>query len=65
MKIFELIDKLSMFDLNAEVVLQDPEEIMTLHEIETFGYVPSNAGKTLSINARYWIEKTTIMRSEK
>ena len=50
----ELIEKLKTFDLEAQVVIQDSDEIMTLHEIESFGYVPTRVGKTLAINADYF-----------
>lgn len=54
MTIKELIEKLQQFDQDADVVFQDTDEMMTLHEIETFGYVPTRRpNKVLAINAEY------------
>ena len=53
MKVKELIERLQTCDQDAEVVLQDDREIMTLHAIESLGYVPTRIGKTLAINASY------------
>lgn len=57
MKVGELVVKLLEFDQDAEVVIQDEDEGMTLHAIESFGYVPTRVGgKTLAINAFYFKE---------
>jgi hypothetical protein len=53
MKVKELIEKLLTYDQEAEIVIQDYKEMMTLYEIESFGYVPTSIGKTLAINAEY------------
>jgi hypothetical protein len=54
MKVSELIDQLKSYDQEALIVIQDPNETMTLHEIESFGYVPTREGKTVAINAQYF-----------
>jgi hypothetical protein len=53
MKVKELITALAAHDQEAEVVVQDHWEMMTLHAVENLGYVPTRAGKTLAINAVY------------
>jgi hypothetical protein len=53
MKVRELIAVLAAHDQEAEVVVQDPREMMTLHAVEGFGYVPTRVGRTLAINALY------------
>ena len=56
MKVGELVARLLEFDQDVEVVIQDEDEGMTLHAIESFGYVPTRVGKTLAINAFYFKE---------
>jgi len=55
MTVSELREKLLEFDQNAEIVIQNPDEVMILHPIESFGYVPSRLPrKCLVINAAYF-----------
>ena len=53
MTVHELIETLSAYDPEAEIVIQDPHEMMMLYAIESFGFVPTRIGKTLAINAIY------------
>jgi len=62
MKVGELIEKLAACDLDAEIVIQDSGEMITLHAVETLGYVPTRVGRTLAINAEYCDDRTDDAR---
>lgn len=64
MKVKDLIESLQTFEENAEVVLQDSDEMMVLYEIESLGYIPTDIGKTVAINPIYG-EDSSNVRTDK